>query len=533
MKTKLFAVILLILNSNIIIAQTMQTLGMPINGTLSSETSPSISGNGRTIILESTIGEDAAIEFVISNIKAGIWSRPETLPGINAKANKLNYTGGPCLSFDGNYIYFSSNRYGGVGGADIWYMEKTGTGWTTPKNLAKPVNSEGFDGDPCLSSDGKLLYFTRCGDKKGPNGQSCCKIYVSEKAGGDTWKEAKELPAPINIGCEANPRIMADNKTLLFASIRAGGKGGFDIYRSQLKSDGTWTSPEPMTFINTDKDDKYISVPASGDILYLSAPAKGGNDIFKIKIPENLQPEKVLFLQGSVRDASTQNTVLSKISTNSINTNKLKIYTNHSDGSYMVFLNKGEKYDFSISSNDKGYAFYSDFYDLDTLTKYRLIQLDVKLQPLKLNTVFPAKNIAFENNTDKISPVSHYELDRIIKLLRENPTLKIEIDAYRDKIVKDSVLKEGLTELIVDTLTLKSHIMLPDSSYADSIAFKKTYHNDRTKKQANAIGSYLIKKGISSNQFIANGLGDKKPSSANNGIPAQREAWIELKVIRE
>jgi OOP family OmpA-OmpF porin len=533
MKTKLFILLLLSLCSHLIIAQTMQSLGMPINGTLSSETSPSISGNGRTIILEATTGEDAAIEFVISNIKAGIWSRPETVPGINAKANKLNYTGGHYLSFDGNYLYFSSNRYGGVGGADIWYMERSVTTWSSPKNLAKPINSAGFDGDPCLSPDGKLLYFTRCGDKKGPNGESCCKIFVVEKAGGDTWKEPKELPAPINIGCEANPRIMADNKTLLFASIRPGGKGGFDIYRSQLKNDGSWTNPEPMSFINTDKDDRYITVPASGDMVYLSAPAKGGNDLFRIKIPENLQPEKVLFIQGSVKDALTQIPVPAKINTNSIKSNKLKIYSDHSDGTYAVFLVKGEKYDFSISANDKGYAFYSDFYDLDTLTKYRLIPLEVKLQPLKINTVFPAKNIIFETNTDKISPVSNYELDRIIKLLRENPTLKIEINAYKDKIIKDSIMADGLTELIVDTIKLKSLSMLPDSTFADSIVLKKTYHNDRTKKQSQAVASYLVKKGITPDRFIANGNGDKKPTSTAPNQSFHGEAWIELKVIRE
>jgi OmpA-OmpF porin, OOP family len=514
-------------------AQTMQSLGMPINGILSSETSPSISGNGRTIILEATTGEDAAIEFVISNIKAGVWSRPEVIPGINSKANKLNYTGAHYLSFDGNSIYFSSNRYGGVGGADIWYMERSGTTWSTPKNLAKPVNSAGFDGDPCLSPDGKLLYFTRCSDKKGPNGQSCCKIYVAEKAGGDTWKEAKELPAPINIGCEANPRIMADNKTLLFASIRAGGKGGFDIYRSQLKNDGSWTNPEPMSFINTKDDDKYITVPASGDMVYLSAPAKGGNDLFKIKIPENLQPDKVIFIQGIVKDASTLSALPAKITTNSIKSNKLKIYNNHADGTYAVFLPQGEKYDYSITSNEKGYAFYSDFYDLDTLTKYRLIPLEVKLQPLKINAVFPAKNIVFETNTDKISGISNYELDRIIKLLRDNPTVKIEINAYKDKIVKDSVMQDGLTELIVDSIKLKSHTMLPDSTFADSIIIKKTYHNDRTKKQANAVASYLTKKGITSDRFTANGQGDKKPVSSNNTGPFYGEAWIELKVIRE
>src|SRR5690606_8518271 len=135
------------------------------------------------------------------------------------------------------------------------------------KNIAKPVNSEGHESDPSISPDGKFLYFVRYSDKKSPTGQPCGKIFVSEKTG-NIWKEAKALPAPVNMGCECNPRILADNETLLFASVRPGGKGGFDQYKTQLQSNGSWSTPVPMAFINTDKDDQYVSVPAMGNFIY-------------------------------------------------------------------------------------------------------------------------------------------------------------------------------------------------------------------------------------------------------------------------
>src|SRR6185437_7815032 len=269
---KIPAIIASLLIGSIVNCLAQSPMSVPPNGNLSSEYSPSITANGRVMLLEATTGEDDQPEIVISNQKGGTWTMPQAVSGVNTPANKLNYTGAAFLSYDGNSIYFASNRYGGVGVTDIWYMERAGSGWTAPKNLAKPVNTPGIDGDPCISADGKYLYFVRC-TSKAPTGQNCCKIMVAEKVGKDGWKEPKELPAPVNMGCEAAPRIMPDGKTLIFSSIRAKGKGGYDLYESKLKDDGTWTTPVALDFINTAKDDIYITVPASGDLIYYTGPA--------------------------------------------------------------------------------------------------------------------------------------------------------------------------------------------------------------------------------------------------------------------
>ena len=500
-------------------------LGMPLNSPLASEYYPSISANGRTMLLEATTGEGNQPEIVISTQKGGQWSRPEAVPGINAAANKLTYTGAAFLSYDGASIFFSSKKYGGIGASDIWVMERTGAGWTTPKDLGKPVNSEAYESDPSVSADGKYLYFARCGSKA-PTGQNCCKIMVSEKLGlgKDDWKEPKELPAPINIGCEASPRILPDGKTLIFSSIRAKGKGGYDLYESKLKGDGTWTTPVPLDFINTDKDDLYVTVPASGDIIYYTGAAKVGTDIFRNRLPDNLQGEKIILLQGLVKNGETQQPLAAHTAVYS--KKGLALNSTATDGGYTTILSKGDKYDFSITANDKGYTFYSDFFDLDTLSKYRFIPLDVKLLPLKANTSFVLKNITYNPNTATVSRTSSYEIDRLVHLLKDNPSLIAEIGAYTDEVRTDTAASAELTEELSETITTK------DTSGNDVQTIKKTYTNDRTQTQADEVKRYLVQKGIPQNRIIAKGYGSSKllaPNTTDQNRTLNRR--VEFKVI--
>ncbi|MFL5729104.1 MAG: hypothetical protein ACJ75J_06400 [Cytophagaceae bacterium] len=497
-------------------AQAPMNLGRVINSPLLTEFNPYISGNGKNLIFEANSGEDEAIEFKISTLTNGIWSAPVALPGVNSALNKLVYTGAVSISHDGNFIFYSSSKSGGVGSADIYYMEKTASGWSAPKNLVKPVNSAGYENDPSMSPDGKYLYFTRNEAKKGPGGQTCSKIFVAEKTGKDSWKEPKELPAPINMGCEAAPRILSDNKTLLFASIRAGGKGGYDIYRSQMNKDGSWGPVQPMTFINTTQDDIYVSVPATGDYIYYTGPNAKTTDIFKMKIPDNLQPDKVLLVQGSVKNIAGQ-PVASRVMINSFKDKIHGMNTISATGAYSAFMSSGDKYDFSITSGEKGYSYYSDFFDLDTLKKFKQVNLDVKLLPLKVNTVFPARNIIFENNSPSISSLSSYELERIIRLLKDNPTLSIELGVYTNKILKDTLSHDDLTETIVDN--------------SDTLKPKTTYHNDRTSKQSDAIVGWLTQKGIPAERIQAKAYGDQKSKLAG---PAPLAAqWVEIRVLKE
>ncbi|MDF2457115.1 MAG: outer membrane protein, partial [Cytophagaceae bacterium] len=339
----LFTVILMAI-SVAAFAQSRVVLGPPIN-TTGAEYNPSLSGDGKTMIFTSKVSNMYDPEFVVSYKTATGWSRPEVLPVLNTKIKTI-YTGDYTLSHDGNVIVFATSKYGGVGNKDIWMIEKKGNAWQPAINLAKPLNTEGDEGDPSLSPDNKFLYFVRYNATK-----TCGKIYVSEKIPGNVmWKEPVALPSTINAGCECNPRILADGKTLLFASKRAGGLGEFDQYVSKFNN-GSWSTPKPMTFLNTAKDDRYIAVSAQGiTAFYTVTLDKSGQDLAMSTIPAELQPDKVLYWKGFVKDAATKQPISARIVITDKKTNKLNTIQANSDGSFNLFLPQGDSYDVAVQS---------------------------------------------------------------------------------------------------------------------------------------------------------------------------------------
>jgi outer membrane protein OmpA-like peptidoglycan-associated protein len=511
-------------------AQTPQNLGNIINTPLAAEFWPTISGDGNTILFQSLDSRDEKSEVLITNFSGGTWSRPDVFAPFSVSPG-TTYTGGYALSFDGNYIFFSSNRHGGVGNKDIWFIQKAGNNtWTPPVNLGKPVNSPDNEIDPSISPDGKLLYFVRENEKKTTGGLPCGKIYVAERiAGKDLWKEPVALPATINVGCECNPRILADSKTMTFASQRPGGKGEYDQYISKLQDNGTWSTPKPLTVVNTDKEDRYVSIPAKGDYVYHSIPAKTGTDLVKSMIPAELRPENVVMVRGTAKDMVTRKVMHdSRIVVINKKTNSLNVLQSFTDGIFTVALNQGDEYDFAVQANDKGYTFYSTVYDLKSLSAYREEPLNVDLLPIAINTSFVLNNIQFEEQSAKLmSFPSNNEVNRLLIFMKQNPASVIEISAHTDQVISDSVHSSAdLTEMIIDTLSSNT-----DSLGVLTVVTKTTYHNDRTGKQARAVADALITKGIPKERIVAKGYGDKKKR-----IPAPSDPLlnrrVELKVIR-
>ncbi|MCP4724416.1 MAG: hypothetical protein GY863_05255, partial [bacterium] len=83
------------------------------------------------------------------------WSKPDTA------SFSVGYRDtAPVFSADGKRLYFVSRRPGGKGESDIWYIDKTGTGWSDPVNLGEPVNTEKRESQPTFTRNG-TIYFVR------------------------------------------------------------------------------------------------------------------------------------------------------------------------------------------------------------------------------------------------------------------------------------------------------------------------------------------------------------------------------------
>jgi outer membrane protein OmpA-like peptidoglycan-associated protein len=503
-------------------------IGSPINGAGSNEFNPCISGNGRTLIFEQLYANESKPIVVISYQKNGGWVKPEELRGANTTIPTIT-NGGFFLNSNGNSVLFHSPISGGVGGNDIWMMEKTIIGtWAPPKNLASPVNSALHETDPSISPDGKYLFFTRLINEKTPGGTPCGKIFVAEKSGKDAWKKPVMLPAPINISCECAGRMLSDNKTFIFASMRDGGIGGYDIYKTVQHDDGSWEEPVPYTFVNTTKDDKYVSIAAAGGLLYYSGPDKtGGLDILRTKIPDNMQPDKVTLIQGNVKNASNNLALVPKVVVTNTQNNKSVTYMGAADGSYTAIVPQDNIYDVAIMAYESGYSFKSLLFNPPKAGKYEEKIVDTKLAPCKPDVVFPLNNISFVNNTDSLENFSNTEIYRLYIMLKAHITTRIEIGVHTNEIRKDTTFQPGLTARIIDTLGTYT-----DTSGREQYKLRTTYSSDNTLAQAKMIANILIKKGIPVERVIPKGYGTSQPLN-----PAPSDAIlnkrVELKIIHE
>ena len=152
------------------------------------------------------------------------WGEPERLP-FNIDSCHLRH---PSLSADGNTLYFASNMAGGFGGNDIWMCEHKGKEWGMPVNLGPSVNTAGQEGYPYIHPDGKNLYFS----SNAHLGMGGLDIFKVEKdASGKFTKQPENLKYPLNSPFDDFAIVFEGSKERgYFSSNRDGGKGSDDIW---------------------------------------------------------------------------------------------------------------------------------------------------------------------------------------------------------------------------------------------------------------------------------------------------------------
>ncbi len=229
--------------------------------------------------------------------------------GVNTEYNE----GAASLAADGQSLYFTAcNRPDGLGSCDIYKTTIEGEKWSKPINLGKNINSKYYETQPAISPDQSRLYFIST--RPGPNsdGTSEEKNYDVWFADYDfdmeEWGPAKNLEAINTKGIEKTPFIGADGITLFFASDSYKPNfGGTDFYVSRYDySSDSWDAPQNLGEpINTKGNEQFITLPASGDIIYFSSDRKdldgyqGSLDIFMAFVPSFF---KAVNIVGTVVD---------------------------------------------------------------------------------------------------------------------------------------------------------------------------------------------------------------------------------------
>jgi outer membrane protein OmpA-like peptidoglycan-associated protein len=384
------------------------------------------------------------------------------------------------ISNDGQWLVFTAmGRQQSMGNFDIYFSFLTPQGWSEAVNAGFNVNSDQWDSQPCLSSDKEDLYFA----SRRLGGFGGIDIYVCHLQPSGRWGAAVNLGPSINTaGDDQCPFIHADNQTLYFTSNGLQGYGGNDLFLSRKGPDGAWGKPENLGYpINTINDEGTLFIAADGVTAYYASDrsdSRGSHDIYSFELRPEIRPIKTLWVRGQVTDKKTLQGLSSTVELTDLASKQVitKIQTDET-GHYLVTLPLGKDYAFTI--NRKGYLFYSDNFLMSGLPHDTTYEKNIALQPIEANASVVLNNIFFDVNKSELKPASQAELDMLVLLLNENPTVKIEISGHTDNAGKPA-----------DNLVLSNN-------------------------RAKAVVNYLVSKNIAPARLVAKGYGETKPVADN------------------
>jgi outer membrane protein OmpA-like peptidoglycan-associated protein/tetratricopeptide (TPR) repeat protein len=415
-------------------------------------------------------------EFYESHFENGHWTKAGPLPGdINSNLNE----GASNISQDGQWLIFTGCNFPyGYGSCDLYISYLTPQGWSKPENMGNRINTEAWESAPSLSPDKRDLYFasSRLG---GYGGQD---LYVSHQLPNGRWSDPENLGPEINtIGDESAPFIHADNQTLYFTSSGHLGYGGSDLFMAKKQGKG-WSKPENLGYpINTIENEGSLVIAADGKTAFYTSDrsdSRGGLDLYSFELREELRPARTLWVKGKVFDKKTQKGLPSGVELTDLSSQEVvsRVQTD-ATGNYLITLPVGKDYAFNVKR--RGYLFFSENFPLSQKAPDSTYNIDIPLQPIEANASVVLKNIFFESGRFDLKPASTIELDNILQLMKENPTLKIQISGHTDNIGKAG-----------DNLTLSNN-------------------------RAQAVVKYLVSKGIEPARLTYKGYGATQPVADN------------------
>ena len=363
----------------------------------------------------------------------GRWGSPESISkNINTRLNEGTCT----ISADGRKLIFTScTGRDGIGSCDLYETKKIGNDWTTPKNLGRNVNSMEWESQPSLSADGRTLYFVS--DRRSGLGRRDIWITTTDENG--LWTKAVNAGKQINSQFdEISPFIHANNRTLFFASNGLPGFGGYDLFFTD-KDSTSWTTPKNIGSPMNDHEDQFsLFITADGKKGYYSheETLESGfskSKIFEMVIPEESQIEyRSNYVKGIIRDKVDQKPLSAKIELINIRKNIVEslVESDSVTGEYLMVLTQGAEY--ALYVNKETYLFKSYNFNYSEVTDFKPIIVNIELEKAKEGSVAILNNIFFDVDKYDLKDKSVTELEKIIRFLTINPSVRVEIAGHTD-----------------------------------------------------------------------------------------------------
>lgn len=417
----------------------------------------------------------------------GKWSKAVHL---GAPLNTEEYNAVFWISPDNNRILirnaFINGDYFG-NGVSMCYLTKYGN-WSKP-DMLKIKNYDKYDRGrqygATMANDGQTLLLYMSEERDSRNND----IYVCFLEKDGTWTAPKSLGKKINLkkNNEMTPYLASDGETLYFSSDRPGGLGDNDIWKSK-RLDNTWQKwSEPINLgspINTPDWDAFFTLDAGGEYAYLTTgqDTYGASDIVRVKLLEILKPDPVILVSGNVYNAKTKEPLSASLIYETLPDGTVagNGVSNPMDGAFKIVLPYDKNY--SIRASADHFFAISENLKLDSLIKagYKEIHKDLYLVPIEIGQVIRLNNVFFDFDKWDLRPESFIELDRVVKLLSENPAIEIEMSAHTDSRGSDDY-----------------NMVLSD-------------------RRARSVMEYILSKGIDPNRITSHGYGESKPVATND-----------------
>jgi len=431
--------------------------------------------------------EDIVVSLKTPN---GRWGKPVS---ISTNVNSGFREGASTISADGRKLIFTIC---GPRGCDLYESNRIGDVWSRPVSLGAAVNSAGWEAQPALSADGNELYFVS--DRKG--GIGGYDLWYSRKGVDGTWGRATNVGKPVNTQFdEIAPFVHVNNQNLYFASNGLPGFGSYDIYVAE-KSDSGWGTPLNMGAPLNDFQDQYsLAVTSDGQWAYYSKEeGRNRSKIYTTPIPKEFQVDKKGNLTaGFVTNAITQKPVKAVVELKDLSTNQVvtTVTSDSTTGRYLVVVPGKSEYGLFITAPN--YLFASRHFDLRQVDQtQKLMELDFKLQPIVKNASIVLNNIFFEVDKYQLEEKSKTELIEVVLLLKNNPSLRMEIGGHTDDTGNEA------------------------------------YNQQLSLNRAGAVLDFLESQGVPRERVTKKGYGSQKPLKPNSSEEnRQFNRRIEFKVL--
>lgn len=404
---------------------------------------------------------------------------------------------------------------------DLFFSRKNEQGkWQPVDVIEGEVNTEYDEGAPCLSPDGKTMYFTRCSSD--PDYPRYAEIWQSQRSDAAWGKPTKCAISRDTLTSFAHPAVSPDGEWLYFVSDAEGGEGGLDIWRTRILSSGFGGMENVGRPINTAGDEMFPSFRPNGDLYFSSDghPGMGGLDIFiahedsiRGTIVENQQyplnssaddfgmtfegvhnrgffsssrndgkgwdhifsfecPEILQTVTGWVyeKDGYELPEALVYMVGNDGTNLKLSV---KGDGSFTQVLKPGV--DYVLLGTCKGYLNVKNEVRVEPEHEEESHEYTLQFPLPPINVPVLIDNIFYEFDRADLTPESTEALDKLVGMMNENPNITIELSAHCDYRGEDA------------------------------------YNQRLSQRRAESVVRYLIQHDIAKDRMTAVGYGESRP----------------------